>query len=111
MLTYTNFNVIISTTNKKAGDTYQANTGTNQKRKVVIDMFVSVKSLTALIDQDIQFYIEGVASKEQHSPEEFEKWHKYIKNRLVEQLSKLKKISCNKKLVATYDNKINELLK
>lgn len=30
-------------------------------------MFVSVKSLTALIDQDIQFYIEGVASKEQHS--------------------------------------------
>jgi hypothetical protein len=52
-------------------------------------MFVSVKSLTALIDQDIQFYIEGVASKEQHSPEEFEKWHKYIKSRLVEQLSKL----------------------
>lgn len=74
-------------------------------------MFVSVKSLTALIDQDIQFYIEGVARKEQHSPEEFEKWHKYIKNRLVEQLSKLKKISCNKKLVATYENKINELLK
>jgi hypothetical protein len=53
-------------------------------------MFVSVKSLTALIDQDIQFYIDGVASKEQHSPEEFEKWHKYIKSRLVEQLSKLK---------------------
>lgn len=74
-------------------------------------MFVSVKSLTALIDQDIQFYIEGVASKEQHSQEEFKKWHKYIKNRLVEQLSKLKKISCNKKLVATYENKINELLK
>lgn len=46
-------------------------------------MFVSVKSLTALIDQDIQFYIEGVASKEQHSPEEFEKWHKYIKSRFV----------------------------
>lgn len=74
-------------------------------------MFVSVKSLTALIDQDIQFYIDGVASKEQHSPEEFEKWHKYIKNRLVEQLSKLKKISCNKKLIATYENKTNELLK
>lgn len=74
-------------------------------------MFVSVKSLTALIDQDIQFYIEGVARKEQHSQEEFKKWHKYIKNRLVEQLSKLKKISCNKKLVATYENKINELLK
>lgn len=71
-------------------------------------MFVSVKSLTALIDQDIH---EGVASKEQHSPEEFEKWHKYIKSRLVEQLSKLKKISCNKKLIATYENKINELLK
>ena len=45
------------------------------------------------------------------SPEEFEKWHKYIKSRLVEQLSKLKKISCNKKLVVTYENKINELLK
>lgn len=74
-------------------------------------MFVSVKSLTALIDQDIQFYIEGVASKEQHSQEKFEKWHKYIKSRLVEQLSKLKKISCNKKLIATYENKINELLK
>ena len=81
------------------------------KKKGGIDMFVSVKSLTALIDQDIQFYIEGVASKEQHSQEEFEKWHKYIKSRLVEQLSKLKKISCNKKLIATYENKINELLK
>lgn len=74
-------------------------------------MFVSVKSLTALIDQDIQFYIEGVASKEQHGPEEFEKWHEYITSRLVAQLSKLKKISCNKKLIATYENKINELLK
>ena len=28
-----NYAIIIST-NKKAGDTYQANTGTNQKRKV-----------------------------------------------------------------------------
>lgn len=74
-------------------------------------MFVSVKSLTALIDQDIQFYIAGVASKEQHSPEEFEKWHEYMTSRLVAQLSKLKKISCNKKLIATYENKTNELLK
>lgn len=74
-------------------------------------MLVSVKSLTALIDQDIQFYIDGVASKEQHSPEEFEKWHEYITSRLVAQLSKLKKISCNKKMIVTYENKINELLK
>lgn len=27
-------------------------------------MFVSVKNLTASIEQNIQFYIEGVASKE-----------------------------------------------
>lgn len=74
-------------------------------------MFVSVKSLTALIDQDIQFYIDGVASKEQHSPEEFEKWHQYITSCLAGQLSRLKEISCNKKLIATYENKINELLK
>lgn len=60
-------------------------------------MFVSVKSLTALIDQDIQFYVEGVASKEQHSPEEFEKWQEYMKKRLVAQLSELKRISSNKK--------------
>lgn len=34
MLTaYLHYAIIIST-NKKAGDTYQANTGTNQKRKV-----------------------------------------------------------------------------
>lgn len=40
-----------------------------------------------------------------------EKWHEYITSQLVAQLSKLKKISCNKKMVATYENKINELLK
>lgn len=96
---------------KKAARRSKPRAAPIKKRKVVIYMFVSVKSLTALIDQDIQFYIDGVASKEQHSPEEFEKWHKYIKSRLVEQLSKLKKISCNKKLIATYENKINELLK
>lgn len=53
-------------------------------------MFVSVKSLTALIDQDIQFYIDGVASKEQHSPEEFEKWHKYIMVATNEQIERSK---------------------
>ena len=96
---------------EEKGSNYFKAVLTADEMKVGIDMFVSVKSLTALIDQDIQFYIEGVASKEQHSPEEFEKWHKYIKSRLVEQLSKLKKISCNKKLIATYENKTNELLK
>lgn len=50
-------------------------------------MFVSVKSLTALIDQDIQFYIEGVASKEQHSPEEFEKWHNQRGSREIQQFT------------------------
>lgn len=74
-------------------------------------MFVSVKNLTALIDQDIQFYIEGVASKEQHSAEEFEKWHEYITRRLVKQLAELKRISSNRKLITAYESKINELLK
>lgn len=74
-------------------------------------MFVSVKNLTATMEQDIQFYIEGVASKEQHSPEEFEKWHEYITRRLVKQLTELKRISSNRKLITAYENKINELLK
>lgn len=74
-------------------------------------MFVSVKNLTALIDQDMQFYIEGVASKEQHSPEEFEKWLEYITRRLAKQLAELKRISSNRKLITAYENKINELLK
>lgn len=74
-------------------------------------MFVSVKNLTATMEQDIQFYIEGVASKEQHSPEEFEKWYEYITRRLVKQLAELKRISSNRKLITAYESKINELLK
>lgn len=74
-------------------------------------MFVSVKNLTATIEQNIQFYIEGMASKEQHSPEEFEKWHEYITNRLAKQLAELKRISSNRKMTASYESKINELLK
>lgn len=74
-------------------------------------MFVSVKNLTATIEQNIQFYIEGMASKEQHSPEEFEKWHEYITNQLVKQLAELKRISSNRKMTASYESKINELLK
>lgn len=35
-------------------------------------MFVSVKNLTATIEQNIQFYIEGMASKEQHSEPDIE---------------------------------------
>ena len=74
-------------------------------------MFISVKSLAATIDQDLQFYIEGMASKDQHSPEEFEKWREYITRRLAKQLEELKRISCNQKMIRAYEVKINELLK
>lgn len=82
-----------------------------KKKKGENNMFISVKSLAATIDQDIQFYIEGMASKDQHSRDEFEKWRKYITRRLVKQLAELKRISSNQKMICAYEVKINDLLK
>ena len=72
-------------------------------------MFVSVKSLTEALDQDFIYLAEGVASKEAHSEEEFDKWLLYITNKINSRIEKLKQISSNQKLIEKYVCKVNEL--
>ena len=75
----------------------------------VKNMFVSVKSLTEALDQDFIYLAEGVASKEAHSKEEFDKWLLYITNKINSRIEKLKQISSNEKLIEKYVCKANEL--
>ena len=72
-------------------------------------MFTSVKNLTRLIDNTIEYYIDGMNSKENHSHHEFEQWHENILKALSGQLEKLKQISINTNLLLKYENRINSL--
>ena len=72
-------------------------------------MFVSVKSLTEALDQDFIYLADGVASKEAHTKEEFDKWLPYITNKIHNRIEKLKQISSNEKLIEKYVCKANEL--
>lgn len=74
-------------------------------------MFISVKALTSYMDDTIKYYNEGVASKEQHDLETYNKWYASITSTMRGQLAKLKSISTNKKVIAKYENIINDLLK
>ena len=73
-------------------------------------MFTTVKALTFYMDNTIKYYNEGVASKEQHDAETYNKWHASIASTLRGQLDKLKQISTNKKVIAKYETIINDLL-
>ena len=72
-------------------------------------MFVSVKSLTATLDQELQFYREGIASKDQHSEQEFNSWLEKITSSINAKYNRLKQISSNKKLIEKYNKEIETL--
>lgn len=72
-------------------------------------MFISVKHLTSNIDDAIQYYIEGMASRTCHTVDEFNEWHTKIVEQLIARLAKLKQISSNSRLISKYENKINSV--
>lgn len=72
-------------------------------------MFVSVKSLTAMLDQELQFYREGIASKDQHSEQEFNSWLEKITSSINAKYNRLQQISSNKKLIERYSKEIESL--
>ena len=72
-------------------------------------MFVSVKSLTAMLDQELQFYREGIASKEQHSEQDFNSWLEKITSSINAKYNRLQQISSNKKLIERYSKEIESL--
>lgn len=95
MLTYSyNYDIFIST-----------------KQKEVLNMFISVKSLTAMLDQELQFYRDGIATKEQHSEQEFNSWIEKITKSINAKYNELQRISCNKKLIERYSEEIESLTK
>lgn len=73
-------------------------------------MFTTVKALTSYMDDTINYYIEGVASKDQHDAGTYDKWLESITSTMRGQLAKLKQISNNKKIISKYETIINNLL-
>lgn len=72
-------------------------------------MFVSVKSLTATLDRELQWYREGIASKDQHSEQEFNSWLEKITSSINAKYNRLQQISSNKKLIEKYSKEIEAL--
>ena len=72
-------------------------------------MFVSVKSLTATLDRELQWYRDGIASKDQHSEQEFNSWLEKITRSINAKYSRLQQISNNKKLIERYSKEIEAL--
>lgn len=72
-------------------------------------MFVSVKSLTATLDQELQWYREGIASKDQHSEQDFNSWLEKITSSINAKYNRLQQISSNKKLIERYIKEIEAL--
>ena len=72
-------------------------------------MFISIKNLTSIIDDSIQYYIDGMNSKSNHTEEEFNNWHTMITKTITARLEKLKQLSSNKNLISKYESKINSL--
>ena len=71
-------------------------------------MFTSVKSLTAYIDKNIE-YILDAKNHHECSEKEYQSYLIRMYDLLDEQISKLKSISCNHKLILRYENKVNEV--
>lgn len=74
----------------------------------MINMFISVKDLTYSIDTTIS-YVNG--AKEYHSCSEAE-YNQYLEKmykKLDGMIEKLRQISCNKKLICKYENKVEEI--
>ena len=73
-------------------------------------MFISVKALTQYMDDTIRYFHEGVASKEQHDIETYDRWYASITSTIQGQLKKLKGISSNQRLIDKYEKLIDSLL-
>lgn len=73
-------------------------------------MFAKVQDLTYLIDKNLKWLEEGVASKESHNKDEYEKWLTDVVSKLKGQVARLKEVSCNDKLIARYERKVELVL-
>lgn len=73
-------------------------------------MFVSVQSLTTVIDERLQYLKEARENKNNFEKSVFEEYENKMKKTLENNLIKLKQISCNKKLIERYEKKINEAI-
>lgn len=73
-------------------------------------MFTSVKNLTSLLDKNIGYYNEGIASREQHTETEFFSWYESITAKMQKQFAELKRISTNQKIIAKYEKALAGIL-
>lgn len=71
-------------------------------------MFVTVKSLTALIDLRIGFVKEAYENKENFSDEVFSNYIDEMKETLNGSLEALSEISSNERLIKTYSRKVTK---
>lgn len=71
-------------------------------------MFVSIQSLTSLMDKRLKYLEEARANKENFTEETLLNYEKDMQETLQKNLEKLKYISCNDKLIARYEKKIQK---
>lgn len=71
-------------------------------------MFVTIKALTSLIDDNI-YYIQDAKRHHNCSEEEYNQYLDKMYSKLDRQIEKLKSISCNTKLINTYIKKVEEI--
>lgn len=74
-------------------------------------MFISVKNLTALIDERINYVNEAIENRNNFDSNTFNNYIADMTSKLNNNIVKLKQISSNKKLIEKYENKVNETLK
>lgn len=72
-------------------------------------MFVTVKALTTLIDQNLRYVAEAIESKAQHEDSKFNDYIERMETILKRQIEELKRISSNQKLIAKYESKVTEI--
>lgn len=67
-------------------------------------MFVTVKALTTLIDNNLRYVAEAKESKEEHEETEYNDYMATMETKLKKQLEELKLISSSEKLIARYES-------
>lgn len=72
-------------------------------------MFVTVKALTIHMDNNIRYVKEAYENRENHEKEVFDNYIERMKVSLNNQLKELRRISCNKKLIDSYSDKIENV--
>lgn len=69
-------------------------------------MFVTVSAVTAILDNNIRYVYEA---RENNLGDD--NYYSMMHDKIYKGLEKLKEISCNRKLIAKYETKVNELFK